>query len=150
MTYSTFSFSGLRISSLAYNHVNRRYLRGENPIVADLVHNVSTYKGHDVCVQDFAAKHFNRQRIHLTEVKDTFQSVAAIHAYNRKLNDIEGNGYEYVFESPDALLNPGRQFVVAAYTIRNLMILSDLDRDIELVDRLSGHQVNQDFANLDI
>ena len=128
----------------------RRRHRGETPIIRGMVDRVSMYTGRDISVSHYAAEQFRKQRVFMTEIKDCVEVLASVFAYNIMLNETEGNRYYRILAFNNPILSPGRPVVVATFVMRQLMLLSDLEADLEEIDEAEGPGINAAFHGLGI
>ena len=117
-------------------------------MICGMVDRVSMYSGNDCSVTQYAAEYFRRQRVFMTEIKDCVEVLAAVFAFNIKLNDTQGNGYDRILAFNNPILNPGRPVVVATFVMRQLLLLSDLQADLDETDEAEAAGLNLAFNGL--
>ena len=93
----------------------------------------------------FMRRHYPQQRVYLQAICDAFEMIAAIKLMNRKIVADPKNTYTTVLDVWDQVIHPGRLVCRAAYILRNLMSLHNLNNDLDHADEVLGMIDDNDY-----
>ena len=136
---------GNRILEAAREYLERKYETKREALVPDIVEAVAYLGGPDSITGQFVKAHFRQQRIYLQSICDGMEMIAAIKLMNEKLVANPKVAYDEVLDVWDQIIHPGRLIIRAAYIIRNLMSLENLDHDMDHADEVLGHNDEMNY-----